>query len=297
MASHSTPHVTTLPYWADSAALPTFAPIQRDLDVDVVVVGAGITGLTTAFLMAEAGRSVAVLERGTCGGVDTGHTSGHLTMVTDVRLGDLVRRFGKTHAQAVWDAGLAAMARIDAIVSDEQIDCGFERVDGYLHAPGGEADSGQLKALQDEASLASELGFDATALPHVPFIGGPGVRFEHQARMHPRQYLGGLVKAVRARKGQIYQHSAPRSSVEIRWASRRTVLGTWTGHRDCHAQSAGRRGRSDRREAVPDQAGAVHQLRGGRARAARNRTRRPLLGYRPNRPNTCGSRPSRTMTS
>src|SRR5262245_17402156 len=103
-------------YWIDSASIPTSRSIDRDLDADVVVVGGGITGLTTAYLLAESGKSVVVLERGRCGQVDTGHTTAHVSMVTDARLTDLVDRVGRSHAQAVWDAGLAAAVQIDGIV-------------------------------------------------------------------------------------------------------------------------------------------------------------------------------------
>ena len=61
-------------------------------------------------------------------------------MVTDARITELVKRFGRAHAQAVWDAGLAAIATIDEIVREHAIDAGFEWVDGYLHAPLSEAD-------------------------------------------------------------------------------------------------------------------------------------------------------------
>src|SRR5256884_1220798 len=118
-------HADTLPFWIDSTPLPRYPKLERDESVDVLVIGAGITGLTAAYLLTQAGRSVAVLERERCAQIDTGHTSAHLTMVTDQRITDLVKHFGRDHAQAVWDAGLAAIAQIDTIVQDEAIACDF----------------------------------------------------------------------------------------------------------------------------------------------------------------------------
>ena len=125
----------TTPYWSTSATFPQFAKLAEDVVTDVVVVGAGMTGLSAAYLLAKAGKQVIVLERGRCAGTDTGHTSAHLTMVTDTRLRELVKKFGRNHAQAVWDAGLAAIAKIDEVIREHAIDAGFEWVDGYLHAP------------------------------------------------------------------------------------------------------------------------------------------------------------------
>src|ERR1051325_12235427 len=117
--------IDTQSYWIDSESLPRFPKLARDEQVDVVIVGGGITGLTAAYLLAREGRSVAVLERDRCARIDTGHTSAHVTMVTDVRLSELVKSFGRDHAQAVWDAGFAAVSQIDEIVRSEGIDCGF----------------------------------------------------------------------------------------------------------------------------------------------------------------------------
>src|SRR4051812_32394457 len=210
----SHPHATrveTTPYWSDTASLPPFPRVEKDERVDVIVVGGGITGLTAACLLAAAGRSVAVLERARCAEIDSGHTSAHLTMVTDARLTDLAGRFGRTHAQAAWDAGLAAIAQIDGMVREYGIDCDFEWVDGYLHAPIGQSDGTErereIVALQKDAALATELGFDASFVNDIPWVGGPGVRFDHQARFHPRKYLAGLAQAVTARGGRIYEHS------------------------------------------------------------------------------------------
>jgi glycine/D-amino acid oxidase-like deaminating enzyme/nitrite reductase/ring-hydroxylating ferredoxin subunit len=200
------PNVNNTPYWMDSAPLPSFPKLDQNARVDVVVVGGGITGLTAAYLLAKAGRSVALLERERCAQIDTGHTSAHLTMVTDVDLSELTSSFGRNHAQAAWDAGLAAIAQVDAIARDEDIACEFTWVPGYKHNPPGATASAEQ--FRKEASVAADLGFDATFVDDVPYVGGPGVRFDDQARFHPRLYLAGVARAIAAAGGRIYEHSA-----------------------------------------------------------------------------------------
>jgi len=201
-------NVDTIPYWIDSAALPKFRKLDRDEAVDVAVVGAGITGLTAAYLLTLEGRRVAVLERERCAEIDTGHTTAHLSMVTDARLADLVKKFGRDHAQAVWDAGLAAISQIESIVSEVDTACDFAWVPGYLHAPLGAASGEAAASFKEEASVAAELGFDAEFVDEVPVVEGPGVRFNDQARFHPRKYLAGVARAIVDRGGMIFEHSA-----------------------------------------------------------------------------------------
>ncbi len=202
-----TTHISTTPYWATSATCPPFAKLAEDVETDVVIVGAGVTGLTAAYLLAKAGKRVVVLERDRCAMTDTGHTTAHLTMVTDARLTELAKRFGHDHAQAVWDAGLAAIATIDEVVREHAIDAGFEWVDGYLHAPLNNDESEERKRREEDATLAREMGFDAEFVETVPLMNRPGIRFADQARIHPRSYLAGVAKAFVALGGRIYEHS------------------------------------------------------------------------------------------
>jgi glycine/D-amino acid oxidase-like deaminating enzyme/nitrite reductase/ring-hydroxylating ferredoxin subunit len=201
-------HADTVPYWIDSAPLPRFPKLDRDDHVDVCIVGGGITGLTAAYLLTAAGKTVAVIERGRCAQVDTGHTSAHLTMVTDSRLTELVKRFGRDHAQAVWDSGLAALTQIETIVSEHQIECGFARVPGCLFAAIGADPHREIESLQADASLATDLGFDATFVENIGVGGRPGVRFANQARFHPRKYLAGLVRVITDRGGMIFEDTS-----------------------------------------------------------------------------------------
>ena len=91
--------------------------------------------LSRLYLLNKAGFRVALLERGRIAARDSGHTTAHLTYVTDQRMHALVNDFGRDHARAVWDAGNNAIDEIERIVRDENIECEFSRVPGYLHAP------------------------------------------------------------------------------------------------------------------------------------------------------------------
>jgi glycine/D-amino acid oxidase-like deaminating enzyme/nitrite reductase/ring-hydroxylating ferredoxin subunit len=195
------------PFWSE-LPFPRFAKLNASTTADVVVVGGGICGLTTACLLAGEGRSVVVLDRDRCASVDTGHTSAHLAVVTDERLHTLVSKFGRSHARAVWDAGLAAITQIERNVIDLDLDARFDWTDGYLYAArDGDVDA-EVDRLREDAALAAEFGFDAEFVDRTPLTRMPGVRFGDQARLHPRAYLAGLAQAFVRKGGRIYEHSA-----------------------------------------------------------------------------------------
>ena len=165
--------------------------------VDVVIIGGGITGLSAAYLLKRSGKRVAVFERERIGSGETGNTSAHLTHVTDMRLTALVDRFGRDAAQRVWDGGAAAIDLIESIVADLDIACGFQRVPGYLCAPfGGAIRKDDSDVLRNEAACAAELGFVARYAEVGPITGKSAVSYADQALFHPLEYLAGLARAV-----------------------------------------------------------------------------------------------------
>ena len=198
----------TKSYWTDTEPIPRYPALDRDLDVDAVVVGAGITGLTAAYLLQQSGKKVAVLERRRVGGVDSMATTAHVTCVTDTGLPELVKNFGRDHAQAVWDAGFAAIEQIEAIVNAEGIDCHWARVPGVKHVPFAGGSQEDVKMLQEEARLASELGFDAEFTDDAPFVGRPGAIFSGQARFHPRKYLRAVAERISRHGSYVFEQTA-----------------------------------------------------------------------------------------
>ncbi len=128
----------------ESVPVPQFSTVSKSRRFDVVIVGGGITGLTAAYLLKRAGKKVCVLEREQIGGVDTSHTTAHLTQVTDLRLPKLAKHFGNDAARLAWLGGAAAINTIEEIVAALGIGCQFTRVPGYLHA--------SLDATKDESA-------------------------------------------------------------------------------------------------------------------------------------------------
>jgi glycine/D-amino acid oxidase-like deaminating enzyme/nitrite reductase/ring-hydroxylating ferredoxin subunit len=188
--------------WMATAPLQAPAPLDADVETEIAVVGAGIAGLTTAYLLAREGRAVVVIDDGLIGGGETSRTSGHLASALDDRFIDLERYFGARGARLAAQSHAAAIDRIEQVVRDESIDCGFARVDGYLFLP----PDGSIDELHEELAAAQRAGLDVQQVdrPPVPsFDFGPALCFANQGRFHAVQYLHGLARALQQRGGRI----------------------------------------------------------------------------------------------
>ena len=199
--SRTTPHT-----WDGDAV--KYPPLSEDLDVDVLVVGGGITGVSTAELLSRHGLRVALLERYQLGHGDTGHTTAHLTYMTDIRLAKLVKVFGEQHAGLAWQAGQAAMQHIQETSSATGLDVGLTEVDGYLAAADGSSNSNDAARLREEAGIANRLGFDVVFRRSIPPTGRPGLHFPRQMKVHPLRYLHALAAAATKRGARIHEQSA-----------------------------------------------------------------------------------------
>ena len=193
--------------WRD-VVLPDLSPLERNLNADVCVIGAGIAGLTTAYLLAAAGKQVVVLEAGSLGGGETGRTSAHLSSVSDDRFAALERIHGEEGARLFAASHAAAINEIESIIDRAHIDCDFRRVDGYLFQPDDEASQTSLK---EELAAAQRAGHHNAKFldvpPNVGFAIGPCLKFPDQAQFHPLKYIRGLVRGLDAFGTPIYPHS------------------------------------------------------------------------------------------
>ena len=109
--------IKPIPLW-QRVKRPRFQRLSSSGEFDAVVIGGGLTGVTTAYLLKKAGKKVCLLERNRIASVDTCLTTAHLTYVTDQRLSRLVKNFGEEQAALVWQAGAHAIDIIESLVNE-----------------------------------------------------------------------------------------------------------------------------------------------------------------------------------
>jgi glycine/D-amino acid oxidase-like deaminating enzyme/nitrite reductase/ring-hydroxylating ferredoxin subunit len=200
-------HDTTSAPWSDASA-PRIPALQGGLSADVIVVGAGIAGLSTAARLADEGLRVVVLDRDGVGAGETGRTTAHLTCVLDARFARLEQLHGVEGARLVAASHTAAIAEIARRASAGTGDCGFRRVDAFLF----EEQAGRRDALIEEAEAARRAGVEVEVLARAPlaFDTAGCLRFPAQAQVHPLLYLQALVRGIEARGGRLYRGEATR---------------------------------------------------------------------------------------
>jgi glycine/D-amino acid oxidase-like deaminating enzyme/nitrite reductase/ring-hydroxylating ferredoxin subunit len=189
--------------WMASATVPTFSKLVSNEEAEVCIVGAGIAGLTTAYLLGQAGKSVIVLDDGAIASGETERTTAHLVTALDDRYVDLERLHGEKGARLAAESHSAAIDQIERIVREEQIDCDFERVNGYLFVPPGVS----TDILDREMAVAQRAGLSdvhMVARAPIPFDTGRTLCFPRQAQFHPLKYLAAISQAIMRAGGRIY---------------------------------------------------------------------------------------------
>ncbi|MET0390561.1 MAG: FAD-dependent oxidoreductase [Polyangiales bacterium] len=175
------------------------------LDVDVVVIGAGIAGLSVAYHLCRAGRSVVVLDKGLIGSGETGRTTAHLSNALDEHYTQLEQTFGATGAQLAAASHTAAIADINQIVAAEAIACELQQVPGYLVSVAADEQQAHDELAEEcEAARRAGIDVDLSREPKSPWTRSWHVCFPAQAQLQPLAYLLGLARAIQRLGGRIF---------------------------------------------------------------------------------------------
>ena len=195
----------SLSLWIDTTPSTNYHALEGEVSADVVIVGGGITGITAAYLLAKAGKSVVLVEKDRLAMAETGHTTAHIVESTDADYGDLIKDHGEDGARLNTEAIRASMNLIRALVDELKIDCGFKAVEGYLYTEE-EKDREYLQREQENlrrAGVETEWT-DSVPLP-FPTIGG--LHYRNQYTFHIREYLLVVASAAVKHGAIVYENS------------------------------------------------------------------------------------------
>ena len=201
--------MTTLPgkpisFWLDSTSETSF-PKMENVTVDVAIIGAGITGITAAYLLKKAGKKVALVEAQQIAKSASGHTTAKVTSLHQLIYANLIDRHGEDKARLYGESNQAGVEFVASTVEQEGIDCDFQRNDTYSFAQ----EQKNLDKVQKEYDAAIKLGLPAEFVTEttLPFDIAGAVKFTNQAQFHVRKYLLHLANTIPGEGSYIFENS------------------------------------------------------------------------------------------
>jgi glycine/D-amino acid oxidase-like deaminating enzyme/nitrite reductase/ring-hydroxylating ferredoxin subunit len=194
----------SLPVWVENITMPVTNPLHENVKCDVCVVGGGIAGITTAYLLAKEGKNVVLVEAKEIGGGETSRTTAHLSNALDDGFDELIRLFGVEGTRMAVQSHGKAIDKIEEIIKDEKIDCDFVRVDGYMFANSREEEDQLMRELE----ALQKIGWQDVVLrkkcPVATLTALPCLHFPNQAHFHVLKYLSAMSAAILSKGGRIF---------------------------------------------------------------------------------------------
>jgi glycine/D-amino acid oxidase-like deaminating enzyme/nitrite reductase/ring-hydroxylating ferredoxin subunit len=189
--------------WIDKAPPTSYPSLESDLEVDVAVIGGGITGITTALFCKQEGVRVAVLEKGVVSGAATGMSTAKASALQESLLSQVRKIAGTDALQAYVRANVAALERMDALVREHAIDCSWERLPDYTYA----GDESQVSTVDQIVEAGQEAGLPVERVTDVPlpFAVPAAVRLDGQAQFQPATYTRALAELVDGDGSAVYE--------------------------------------------------------------------------------------------
>lgn len=198
--------------WRSTTELPTYGKLKETVYVDVAVIGAGIAGITTAYLLAKEGIKVALVEMNRVLEGTTGYTTAKITTQHGMMYDKLIQHFGEEQARLYHDGNHEALAFIQRTAAEHKIDCQLEKQDAYLYAESEES----LNKLRTEWEAYEKLGLPGQWVESVPIplVVRGAIKVPDQAQFHPLHYLKAMLKYVEEHGGIIYEQTTLDGQIE-----------------------------------------------------------------------------------
>jgi glycine/D-amino acid oxidase-like deaminating enzyme/nitrite reductase/ring-hydroxylating ferredoxin subunit len=205
--------------WLDTTHETAYDPLEGGLSVDTVVVGGGIAGITTAVKLQQGGQRVALVERDRILEGVTGHTTAKLTSLHGLIYHRIKDKFGRRRAREYANANQTAIDEVEELVGQYDIDCAFERTPAYTYVRSPDA-KGKIRN-EVRAAKALHLPANYTESTDLPFEIAAAVRFDDQARFHPRKFLLALAQELVEGEGYVFEQT---TAEDVETSERPTVV-------------------------------------------------------------------------
>lgn len=192
-------------YWIESTPQPEFPTLEKDIEVDVAIVGGGITGITSAYMLSKRGVKVALLESGKLLRTTTGNTTAKISSQHGLIYHKTKNHLGIEVARQYANANETAIKLIEKMISENNIECDYSTESAYVYTN----KNSLINEIEREAVTASSLGISAHFLEDIPlgFSVKAAVRFDNQAQFHPRKFALGLLDKIEASGGLIFENT------------------------------------------------------------------------------------------
>lgn len=192
-------------FWLETCPITEFPELKKGLEVDVVILGGGIAGLTTAILLKEAGLTVAVIEADRIVKEVTAGTTAKISVAPNLVYNRLISNLGKSKAQEYANANIEAFNKIVDIIEKYDINCEFKYTPLYIYTES-EDKTSMIKA---EFKAVQELGIEASLVDEVPlpFNISLAIKYDNQAQFHPRKYLLALSNELASNGSYVFEQT------------------------------------------------------------------------------------------
>ncbi|HAN20927.1 MAG: hypothetical protein A2Y15_02925 [Clostridiales bacterium GWF2_36_10] len=195
-------HIETTSYWNKTATKTEYPKLEENIEVDTLIVGGGITGITCAYCLAQRGSQPVVIEAGgLCDGT-TGNTTGKVTIQHGIIYSEIEKKYGMEYTKMYADSQSEALNFVRNVVAAEAIDCQLTDNTAYIFA----SDEKERLQIIEEYEIALRLGIPSEYFEKAKFPPGNHglLGYKNQAVFHSVRYVEGIAKAVVAKGAKIY---------------------------------------------------------------------------------------------
>ena len=198
--------IKSTPTWKEGVEKKEYKPLSGDIEVDIVIIGGGIAGVMSAYLLAKAGKKVAILEKNLIGEGTTNYTTAFLTQSLDTNFSDLIKTYGIDGAKEIVSSHGKAVELIEEIIKENSIECDITSCSNYIYA----ISKKDFKDLEEEKEAAKSIGLRVELYSDGSNLGFPNegyMEVKNQAKFHPLKFLYPLSEKASDSGVDIYEHT------------------------------------------------------------------------------------------